>query len=197
MANTLFQGFHPDQCLYQKTTRYPVASAYGTALAKGDCLTLISDGTVTTATNGSADLILGVAKEFEYTDALGKRVRNTYLPASTTYSGGAFGRDQSWCYVYDDPNTEYWACFASHASTDTATEDETVVGANCDITVGAPSSVYRTSTHVLDGNPSVAVLRFRIVGARRVPGRTLGGANLHVKVRINEGFHPFHSTAGI
>ena len=196
MANLLMQGFHPDQEIKAKTQWYPVASGYGTALARGDVVTLLTDGTVASATDGDADLILGVIKQVRYTSN-GKRITDTYLPALTTYSGGAFGRDMSEVEVYDDPYQEYWGCLASHTDTDTATEVQAAVGKNMDITTGAPNSTYRCSTHVLNGNAEVAVRRFRVVAVRRVPGRSIGSANLHVKVRINEGFHPFHSTAGI
>ena len=195
MANVLFGGFHPDQDLRSRGRWYPVASNYGTALFNGDACIILTDGTVEAATAGATN-ILGVIKEVQYNTG-GRRVRRPYLPANTTYSGGSFGADQSQVWVWDDPNQEFWACSTSNTSTDTAAEWEAAVGSNMDITATAGNTTYGRSGHVLDGTPVAGTAQFRILEVKRVPGRSLTGANLHVKVMINEGFHAFVDAAGI
>jgi hypothetical protein len=66
-----------------------------------------------------------------------------------------------------------------------------------DLVATAGSTVYRCSGYTLDGNPIAATAQFRINAVRRVPGRTYTSANLQVKCSVNEGFHAFHSAAGI
>lgn len=198
MANTLRGGFHPvGGHSGRAATRYEVASSYGTALFRGDIVTLVTAGTVEAATAGGAPLILGAVKEVSYVVS-GKRVFDTYLPATTVYSPTARGSvNATYVWVYDDPATEYWVCLASHAGTDTEAEVHATIGANMDLVATAGSTVYRQSGHTLDGNPIAGTAQFRIREIRRIPGRAPGDANLQVRVAINEGFHPFHSAAGI
>ncbi len=197
MANTLFGGFRVVACNTTRARRYEVASGYSTALFAGDFTTLVTAGTVTASTAGDAALLLGPIKEFEYTLA-GKRIRDTYLPASTTYSPTSRGsRNASYVWVYDDPNAEYLVCMASHADTDTEAETWAGVGANMDLVATAGSTVYRRSGYTLDGDLVAATAQFRILEVHRIPGRTLGSANLIVRCCINEGFHAFFSSAGI
>jgi hypothetical protein len=200
MANTLFGGFHPVDALRVRARPYPVASGYGTALYRGDVVVLMTTGAVEAATAGDADLIVGVVKEVEYFVS-GALYRDTYLPASTTYSPTTLWpgntRSASRVWVYDDPNTEYWACCASHAGTDTVGEVLSARGANMDLVATAGNTVYRQSGHQLDGNPIAGAAQFRILEARRVVGNDMASANWQARVAINEGFHAFHSSAGI
>jgi len=194
MPNLLQGGFHADQELRSRARRYNVVSNNSTAIFRGDVLKIATTGLVDVAAAGDTDLI-GVAKEFEYTTG-GKRVRSPYLPASTTYTGNLVST-QTWVWIYDDPNQEFWTTSATNTSTDTAAEWEAAVGSNMDLLAGAGSTVYGCSGHQVDGTPVAGAAQFRILEIRRVPGRTYTGANLHVKVMINEGFHAFVDNAGI
>ena len=197
MANTLFGGFRPVYGQRSRATRYEVASGYGTALFAGDFVTLVTAGTVEACTAGGAPLLLGSIKELEYT-LNGQRVRTTYVPASTTYTPTARGsKNATYAWVYDDPAMEYLVCLASHAGTDTEAEVHAAIGSNMDLVATAGNTVYRRSGFTLDGNPIAATAQFRINEVHRIPGRSLGSANLIVRVSINEGFHAFHSSAGI
>lgn len=62
-----------------------VATAYGTALYKGDPVKRVSDGSVAQAAAGS-DLIFGVVDGVKYKNAAGVLVDADYLPASTSYT---------------------------------------------------------------------------------------------------------------
>jgi hypothetical protein len=196
MANTLFGGFHPVDS-NGRTRRYEVASGFGTAFFAGDVATATTAGVAEIATAGDADLIIGVVKEVEYTLA-GKRVRDTYLPASTTYSPTSRGsRTASYVWVYTDPLAEYWVCIDSHADTDTAAEVYAAVNCNMDHVAGAGNTVYRRSGFTLDGNTIEATAQWRVLEVRRCPGNDLASVNWMARVCINEGFMPVHSTAGI
>lgn len=78
-----------------------VASAYGTALFKGDPVKRLSDGTVAQAAAGS-DSIFGVVAGVKYRNADGNMVEKDYVPASTTYTP-----DSQRTIVYVIPATPY------------------------------------------------------------------------------------------
>lgn len=201
MANVLFGGFKPVDGLKHRARPYPIASGYGTALFRGDMVTLVAAGTVEAATAGDADLVLGVIKEIEFNQN-GKRIRDSYYPASSTYSPTTLWpgntRTSAVAYVYDDPNTEFWGCVASHANSDTLAEVLAARGANMDITASAGSTVYKQSGHVLDGTVTAGTAkRVRITEPRRIVGNDLTAANWQLRFQICEGFHVFHSSAGI
>lgn len=83
----------------QVTARaYTIASAYGTAIYKGNPVILNTNGTIVVGTT-AAD-ILGIFAGVQYTDATGKPVYSPYWPASTTATDIV-------AYVYDDPNIVY------------------------------------------------------------------------------------------
>lgn len=200
MSNNVQGGFHPVDSLRCRARPYALDSGYATALFRGDVVTLVTGGTVAACTAGGGPLILGVIRDVEYYSS-GKLIRDTYLPASTTYSPTTLWpsntRTASRVWVYDDPNTEFWASVTSHAGTDTAAEIMGAVGSNMDLVATAGSTVYKQSNHVLDGNPIAGTAQFRIVASRRIPGNDLASAWWQARVQINEGFHAFHSTAGI
>jgi hypothetical protein len=200
MSNTLFGGFKPADAIRCRANPYPVNSSNGAALFRGDVVIAINSGVVAAATAGATD-ILGVCKEVAYYSG-GKLIRDTYLPVTTVYSPTTLypgnTRTASRAWVYDDPNTEYWACVASHADTDTAAEIYAARFANMDITATAGSTVYKQSGHVLDGAVVAAgAAQFRLLEARRIPGNDLTSANWQARVAINEGFHAFLDNVGM
>ena len=198
MANVVYGGAHPVHEGAARCTRYEVASSYGTALFRGDWCIQEAGGTIEAATAGDTDLLIGVIKEVSYVTG-GKRVFDTYLPATTVYSPTSHGsRNASYVWVWDDPQTEYWMNVnTSHANTDTAAEVYGAVGCNMVIVATAGSTVYRRSGHTLDGAVVAATAQLRIKGVRRIPGNDLASVGFQVRVQINEGAHPVYSAAGI
>lgn len=77
---------------------YTIASAYGTAIYKGNPVILNTNGTIVVGTT-AAD-VLGIFAGVQYTDATGKPVYSPYWPASTTATDIV-------AYVYVDPNIVY------------------------------------------------------------------------------------------
>lgn len=196
MANVLKGGFWPVHEARAKARRYEVASGYGTAIFAGDVVALVTAGVVEVAAAAGTDL-LGVVKEVEYTSG-GKRIRSTYVPATTTYSPTARGSvNATYVWVYDDPDLEYIACVDSHSNTNTEALARAALGSNMDITAGAGNTVYKRSGHTLDGNPIAGSAQFRVLEILRRPGNDLTSANWQVKCMINEGFHAHTDTAGV
>lgn len=197
-TNILFSGFHITDSQRWRARRYEVPSGNAAAIARGDLVTLLTAGVVEPVSAGDADLILGAVRDVSFVQN-GKRIYDTLLPASTTYSPTSRGsRNSSYAWVYDDPTAEYWACCSAHANSDTAAKIYAAVGSNMDIIAGAASTVYRQSGFTLDGNPIAATAQMRILEVRRLPNNNIDGtANFQVRCQINEGFHPFFSAAGI
>lgn len=204
MANVLQGGFHPVSEATARYTRYEIASGYATGIFTGDVVTVVAAGVIEAASAGGAPLIAGIVRACSYVTG-GNRIDSRYVPASTTYAPTARGsRNASYAWVYDDPNTEFWATMVNHAGTDTEAEVWAAVGGNMDIVATAGSTVYGQSGHTLDGNPIAGTAQFRIKEIMRIPGRVLAGTAattenqyIRVKVTINEGFHAAFSAAGI
>lgn len=196
MANIIRGGFKPRSGGILGARRYEVDSSYGTALFPGDAVTLVTAGTVQALSAGGADLFLGVIAAASYISN-SRRVYG-YIPATTVYSPTSRGsKNASYVWVWDDPNLEFIASVSSNSATNTAALAYASLGANCDITAGAGDTIYARSGHTLDGNAGTGTLRFRIVDMLRDPAQDLASANWKAVVRINEGFHSFHSLAGI
>lgn len=198
MANFVRGGFHPRRAPAGcSPRRYEVASSYGTALFPGDLVTLVTAGVVEACSAGGAPLILGAIAHVSYFSG-GVRVNGPYVPATTVYTPTSRGSVQAtYVYVWDDPAIEYVANLASHANTATAALIYASVGSNMDIVAGAGSTVYGRSGHTLDGNPIAGTAQMRILEVLRNPANDLTSANAQVVCTINEGFHAFHSAAGI
>lgn len=187
MSNVLRFGFHPVQGSRARARRYEVASSYGTALYRGDACTLVTAGTIEKATEGGADLIAGVIKEFEYTSG-GKRIRDHYLPATTVYSPTARGSvNASVVWVYDDPDMEFWVPIINPTAAASEATNWAGLGANMDIDdVDAGNTTMKRSGHALDGTFSTGAKRCTILELVRVPGRDLASNNFMARIRFAE-----------
>lgn len=105
-------AYHPSGTIRPRAFKVVGATqaGYGTALYKGIPVKLVTDGSIAQATEG-ADW-LGVLEGVEYTDATGKPVKSTYLPATPT------GITNVVFYVVDDPATVFEVqCSAAVANT--------------------------------------------------------------------------------
>lgn len=195
MANIARGGFRPLHPGMHKARRYEVDSNYGTNLFPGDVVTLVTAGTVQAASAGGADLILGVIAACTYVSG-GQRQYGKYIPANTVYSPTSRGsKNASYAYVWDDPEIEY---VASVSGTNTAATVYAMVGANADILATAGDTIYSRSNHQIDGaSVTTGTLRFRLLDILRDPAQDLTSANWRVICKINEGFDPMFSQAGI
>jgi hypothetical protein len=195
-TNLLRGGFHPRRGIgaVPRPRRYEVASGYGTALFPGDAVTLVTAGVIQSAAAASGT-VLGVIAHVSYWSGTG-RIYGQYIPASTTYTPTARGSYQaSYAYVWDDPSIEY---IAPVDVATTAALNYAGLGANMNLKVSdAGSTVYGRSGHKLDGTYVAGDAQFRITEMLRMSANDLTLQYQLVACRINDGFDPFLSNAGI
>ena len=96
-------GFRPayNTIGLERAKRYAIASGYGTALYKGQPVTVNTNGTIVTAA-GAADL-KGILAGVEFVDANGKPNLQPNWPAGQTIPAGGF----AYAWVWDDPTIVY------------------------------------------------------------------------------------------
>jgi hypothetical protein len=194
-VNVLRGGFHPRRGIGQvaRPRRYEVASSYGTALFPGDAVTLVTAGVIQSAAAASGT-VLGVIAQVSYWSGTG-RIYGQYIPATTVYSPTSRGSYQaSYVYVWDDPSIEY---IAPVKVATTAALNYAGLGANMNLAIDAGDTVYGRSGHKLDGTYVAGDAQFRITEMLRMPANNLTLQYQLVACRINDGFDPFLSNAGI
>jgi hypothetical protein len=169
-------GFRP---VYHPTgldrgKKYTIASAYGTAIYKGQPCILNTNGTVTVGT-AAADL-LGIFMGVEYIDATGKPWVSTYWPASTAVLSGTVPT----AWVSDDPDVVY------EVQSDGSIA-QTAIGDQADVSnVGNFNSGTFTSTCTLSATLAGAGVQaqFRIVGFGQQVDNLPGDAFTIVQVKL-------------
>lgn len=126
--------------------QYPIASAYGTAIAMGDIVQLVDGGTATTIEkqSGTGDDtteidMVGIFMGCSYTDPnSGQKVFSQLWPASTVAS-------DAMAFVVDDPNV----LFAIQADGAPANTGD-IYGKNCLLVQTAPNTSLKISRVALD-----------------------------------------------
>ena len=161
-------GFEPvkrrDGLPYAGVTReYPIASAYGTALRRGDLVRVNTSGALikaddTSATPTTTGGIMGVFMGCSYTDAvLGKTFR-TYWTAATSAPDAV-------AMVVDDPRMLFRVAYVSGTTVISAQAYTDVIGKNVEVvqntTATKFSDIAVTGTTSADGPP------FRVVDVDR------------------------------
>src|SRR5579872_98688 len=200
MANPSFTGFHPWANAGSTSTqlmRRKTASNNGTAIFLGDCLKYTAAGVVGLATAGAGFTTISQGCEY-YDSTINGRRFNTYLPASTTYSGSVFddwgNTDESMILCTADPvNTRFQAQYS--ASTPALTD----VTKNANFTAGSGSTTTGISGHALDQTTlaTTANLDFRVQDLKRnVLNDPTVASVAKVIVQINTGLVPPFNSAG-
>jgi hypothetical protein len=153
-----------------RANAYAIASGYASAIAKGQPVTLNTNGTITAGVAGT-DLI-GVFAGCEYTGADGKPVTSNNWPANTVATN-----IRAW--VYDDANTEYLVQ-ADGSIAQTALGDQT------DITNAGTQTTFGTSAATVGAVLAGAGIQgqFRITGFDLSVDNAAGDAFTKVTVRI-------------
>lgn len=167
-------GFRPayNPIGLDRAKKYAVASAYGTAMYKGQPVILNTNGTVTAGT-AAADL-LGIAAGFEYVDATGKPNVSTFWPAGQT----AFAGTTPVAWVYDDPNNVY------EVQSDGSIA-QTAVGDQADVSnVGSNANGLSTCTLSATLAGAGVQAQFRIVGFSQALDNAPGDAFTVVQVQL-------------
>ena len=201
MANPSFTGFQPWANAGSTSTqlmRRKTASGNGTAIFMGDCLVYTAAGVIGLASAGAG--VTAVAQGAEYYDStINGRRFNTYLPASTTYSGSVFddwgNTDESMILCTADPvNTRFQAQYS--ASTPALTD----VTKNFNFVANAGSTTTGVSGHAVDqttlGTQAAKDMRIQDLKRNVLNDPTVAAA-AKVIVQIHVGLvPPFTGTSG-
>lgn len=157
-------------CWTGQTTSYPVASAYGTSLFKGDPVTVLNDGTLGIATAGSA--AVGVFWGVQYTNAAGDIVNSPYWAASTATKGSV----PATAFVIDDPNVVFTIQESNGAGAAGTPLALTDVGLNANFAVGTGSTATGNSGATLNNTTEAdtSTLNLKILGLDPYPGNAVG-----------------------
>lgn len=160
-------AFHPSGLI--RARKYTIASAYGTAMYKGQPCILNTNGTVTVGT-AAADL-LGVFAGCEFTDALGKPT------VSTTWPAGQVATNIT-AWVWDDPLIVYEVQSAGSVA-------QTAVGDQADVSnVGNNANSLSTCTLSATLAGAGVQAQFSIEGFGLAPDNLPGDAFTVVQVRL-------------
>lgn len=169
-------GFRPSYSPigFDRAKKYTIASAYGTAIFKGQPVILNTNGTITAGT-AAAD-ILGVFAGCEYVDATGKPNVSPTWPAGQTVLSGTV--PVAW--VYDDPENVY------EVQSDGSIA-QTAIGDQADVSnasAGSTSTGQSAATLSATLAGAAAQAQFRIVGFAQNLDNAPGDAFTVVQVKI-------------
>lgn len=195
MANIARGGFRPLHPGMHKARRYEVDSNFGTAIFPGDFVQLVTAGTVQPSSAAGADLLLGVVAACTFVSN-GQRQYGGFIPANTVYSPSTrLSKNASYAYVWDDPEIEY---VGTVSGVNTIATVAAMIGANANLLATAGDTIYRRSNFQIDSTTvNTGTLRLRLLDILRDPAQDLASANWRVICKINQGFDPMFSQAGI
>ena len=153
-----------------QTTSYPVASGYGTAMFKGDPVTVLADGTLGIGVAGSA--IVGVFWGVQYTDASGNIVNMPNWVAGSTTRGA----QTATAFVIDDPNVVFTIQEANGAGAAGTPLTAADVHLNANFSVGTGNAATGVSGASLNNTTEdvTAALNLKILGLDPYPGNAVG-----------------------
>lgn len=184
----------------------PVANNYGTALAVGDIIIPVNDGTVARAAAANNGLLLGVIVGLSKV-VNGQRVPTNYVAANTTFTPTTVGSPNEtlceWVPLTGDVILKVQADEGITAATLAA--QIALIGENCDMATGTADATTGRSAFALDVSTHVTTTaNFRIVG---IDGYTTEGLQLvdndptasrfSFLVVCNEGFLPPYTATGV
>jgi len=154
----------------QRLGSYEIANGLAQDLFSGDPVVLVGSGrTITIATAGNANLIVGIFAGCRYTDANGDVQFRPNWVSGTVGTGLQRGDDNPEALVYDDPRMEF---VIQVSSTGLVVAD---VGQLANFVLGAGNAFTGRSGYLLDQaslNPTARQLR--ILGLSRVPENDYG-----------------------
>lgn len=181
-----------NSCLCPPNLIGVVASAYGTAIFKGDPVTRQSDGTwAATGATGNVDGVCDGVESY-YESASGAVRLGTFLPASVTYTGGSSLTNRLASKIRIIPiRGQLFEMDVSAGLADAATA-QNAVGLNASMTATAGDSSNGQSGYVLNASTlaTTNTLNIRVVeipryGAGNVSMNDVTAANWKVIVKAN------------
>lgn len=173
-----------------------VASNNTTAIFRGDCVKLVSDGTVVVAAAG--DAIYGVCTGcVRYKRSDGVIAAGNYLPATTTYTGNiAFTNSQASIISVTPAQGQVFEADCDTAmSTINAAQD--LMFNNGDFVATAGSTASGRSGHVMNtaSGTGTGTANWRFLEVVLTPDNDVTAASWKVRVTLNEGTEPIPGTA--
>jgi len=163
-------GFLPIRPLFggiERPNAYTIADAYGTALYRGQPVTLTGTGRNVAAGAGTGETILGVFWGCTYIPSAGDQYPRyaKYWPASTALKAGTTAT----AFVFDDPDLE----FVAQADGSLAAAD---VGLNVDYNAGTGSVItgYSGATVKVVGKATTNTLMWQILDLFGDPANAWG-----------------------
>jgi len=176
-------AYHPSGLDRATALTDGIASAYSTAILKGQPVKMDTSGTIVVAAAG--DAFLGAFSGVEWTDTTGRRRVSNYWPASTAYQTGS-----CIAYFYQDPNIVYEiqaaGSLAQTSIGDEADLSNTTAGST---TTGLSACTLSTT---LAGSGSSA--QMRIINLAPYPDNAWGDSYTIVRATIAE--YQFAGVAG-
>lgn len=199
MANTAMGGFRFVRTKNgSKDPSYEeafVASGHTLGLFKGDVVTRVADGTVSTTAAGSAAYgIMDGVIQYKGSDGI-MRSGGNYVPAATTFSGGVGGPDCTKVRVIPVVGNLFEVDMAAACASVAAAQ--LAVGGNVDFVTGAGGSTttgfstYAATT----ASSGSSTANIRIQGISTDPLNDVTSTNWKAVVEFNEGTEPSATTA--
>jgi hypothetical protein len=176
-------AFHPSGLDRASALADGIASAYSTAILKGQPVKMDTSGTIVVAAAG--DAFLGCFSGVEWTDTTGRRRVSNYWPASTAYQTGS-----CIAYFYNDPNIVYEIQAAGSLA-------QTSVGDEADLsntTAGSTTTGLSACTLSTTLAGSGTSAQMRILNLAPYPDNAWG--DNYTIVRANIAKYQFAGTAG-
>jgi hypothetical protein len=204
MANNAIGGFRWRRNKFGQNiapvVEFPVASAYGTGIFRGDPVKLVSDGTVAAAAVGDATfgICIGAVR---YKNSSGQIVAGNFLPASTSFSGAPDVSNPQASIVAIIPVQGQVFEIDMSAGQASITAARSFVNENFDVVAGAGTTASGRSGYTMDTtthNPATATLVWRCVDVSPDPANDVTAANWKALVVCNVGNDAFgSSTTGV
>lgn len=176
-------AFHPSGLDRASALADGIASAYATAILKGQPVKMDTTGTIVVAAAG--DAFLGCFSGVEWTDTTGRRRVSNNWPASTAYQTGS-----CIAYFYNDPNIVYEIQAAGSLA-------QTSVGDEADLsntTAGSTTTGLSACTLSTTLAGSGTSAQMRILNLAPYPDNAWGDS--YTIVRANIAKYQFAGTAG-
>jgi hypothetical protein len=195
MANMVMAGFRWVKSRFgsnnQPIEERVVVTSNAVGVFTGDCLKLVSDGTVIPAAAG--DAIYGICNGVVRYKTAGAVVRGgNYLPITTVYTGAPHTSNPQASVVSCTPcqGQVFEADFDTVAATLTAAQD--LMFGNADIVATAGNTVTGRSGHVINGAAGLgtATAQWRLLEISPDPSNDVTAVMWKVRVTLNESTEP-------
>lgn len=198
MANLTMTGFRWVRsnvgANVQPIEERPVITSNAVAVAAGDCVKLVSDGTVIPCAAG--DAVYGVVNAaVRYKNSSGQIVAGNAVPITTTFSGAPSVSNPQASIVSLTPAMGQVFEADVDTSQATITAAQGIMGNNVNIVATASNTTSGRSGHVIDGGSTTvpattSSLQWRLLEISPDPLNDVTSANWKARVCINFGNQP-------